>query len=356
MSETEQIKDALLKKSDKPKDSLRGKRLVGFGSTLLNLICTGRAFGGIPEGIIVLFVGDSDSGKSLTAMHILAEAANSEKFDEYDLVYNDAEGGAIREVGELFGSKLEQRIEFVDNCQYSDDFYDDVLTRLKSSTPFIYILDSESVLEARVEDEKFDANRKRRKKGQQEKGDFGMAKAKMNSQNLRKIRARIKKHGSILVIIAQTRDMVATVGFGEKKTRPGGRALKFYSALEVWTAFEGDITKKVGNKERQIGIKCQFKIKKNHVKGNKGRITVPVYWSVGIDDIGSCVDYLIEEGHWKNSNGVINAREFEVKLKKNKLIKWIETEGEERDLRLLVAKVYKEIQDASAVKRKRRYS
>lgn len=348
------IKAALMTKTA-PEPAIKGKDLVGFGSTLLNLVCTGRPFGGIPKGIVVLFVGDSDSGKSIIAMHILAEAANNPNFSEHELIYNDAEGGAIRDVAQLFGDKLEERIEFVDECQYSDDFYDDVLDRLKKSTPFIYILDSESVLEARVEDTKFDENRKRRKKGQQEKGDFGMAKAKLNSQHLRKVRARIKKHGSILIIISQTRDMVNTIGFGEKKTRGGGRALKFYSALEVWTAHEGDINKRIGDKDRQIGIRSQCKIKKNHVKGNKGRVTIPIYWSYGIDDIGSCVDYLIEEGHWKVNQGIVNAVEFDQKLKKEKLIKWIENESEERDLRLLVGKVWKEIQDAAAIKRKKRY-
>lgn len=356
MSETKQIKDALLNKAKKPKISISGKRLVGFGSTLLNLQCTGRPFGAIPKGTIVLLVGDSDSGKSWLAMSVLAEAANNENFDGYDLIYNDAEGGAVRELEEYFGSKLNSRIEWVDDCMYSDDFYDDILTRLRNPTPFIYILDSESVLEAKVDDEKFDANRKRKKKGQKEKGDFGMAKAKMNSQNLRKVRARIKKHGSILIIISQTRDMVSTIGFGEKKTRAGGRALKFYSILEVWTAHEGDINKKVGEKNRQVGILSQCRVKKNHVMGLKGRTTIPIYHSFGIDDIGSCVEFLIEEKHWKVNNGVVNAVEFEQKLKKEKLIRWIESEGEERDLRVLVGKVFQEIQDASAIKRKKRYA
>jgi hypothetical protein len=164
MSEIKQMKDALLHKSEKPKSSIVGKDLVGFGSTLLNLACTGRPFGGIPKGKYLLLVGDSDSGKSWLAMSVLAEAAYNKNFDGYDLIYNDAEGGAVRDL-ELYFGKLNQRIEWVDDCQYIDDFYDDILTRLKNATPFIYVLDSESVLEARIEDKKFDENRRRRKKG-----------------------------------------------------------------------------------------------------------------------------------------------------------------------------------------------
>lgn len=353
---TKAIIRMLKKKRKKTKGPVPSKDLLGTGSTLLNLQLSGRALGGIPKGTYVLAVGDSDSGKSWIAMNILAEAANNPQFDDYDLVYNDAEGGALREVERFFGRNLQKRIEWKDT-EFTEDFYDDLKDRISADKKFVYILDSESVLDARADIKKDDKNRAARKKGNEEKGDYGMLKPKLNSQNLRRVRSKIKRNGSILIIIAQTRDMVNKVGPGDAKTRPGGRALKFYAKLEFWTSMRENITKEVRGKRRQLGIQSRCQVKKNHVIGRKGECLVPIYHSSGIDDVGSCVDYLVEEGHWKKiPKKGIKAKDFEVTLLREKLIQYIEEEDLERELRILVGKVWKEIEDACRIERKKRYA
>ena len=82
---------------------------------------------------------------------------------------------------------------------------------------------------------------------------------------------------------------------------------------------------------------------------------VPIYHSYGVDDIGSSIDYLCDEGHWRRGEGTVQAPEFEFSGKREKLIAKIEEEGLHRDLAGIVTDVYREIEEAVAVKRRPRY-
>ena len=99
---------------------------------------------------------------------------------------------------------------------------------------------------------------------------------------------------------------------------------------------------------------------KEHLPENV--IQIPIYYSFGIDDIGSCVDYLIDEGHWKKAKTKkgkegtgIKAKEFDFKGTREKLIQYIGDNNMEKDLRDIVGDVWKEIEDAVKINRKKRY-
>jgi RecA/RadA recombinase len=351
---TEQIKNALLAKSQS-EPVISKKDLLSTGCTLLNLALSGRSKGGVPKGKYILVVGDSDTGKSWFGMSLLAEAANNPEFEEYDLIYNNAEDGTLMDVRQFFGAKLADRIK-VKSSDLLDTFYDSILTRLDKGKKFIEILDSHDVLEAKEDDVKDKANRSARKQGTKEKGTFGMAKAKMNSTRLRKVRAKLKKTGSILMIISQTRDNAQAIGPGDKKTRAGGRALKFYAIAEYWTSLRENITKLFKKKKRQIGIKIRVQVKKNHITGRKQDVNLKILHGAGIDDVGSNIDWLVEEGHWKGKKLTVSAPEFNFAGRREELVRQIEQNGEEQELRSLVTKVWKEIEAATSVKRKPRYA
>ena len=64
-------------------------------------------------------------------------------------------------------------------------------------------------------------------RGDQEGGSYGTEKAKINSERLRPVVNALRKNGSILILISQSRDRI---GFGAKfdpKTRGGGNAPTF---------------------------------------------------------------------------------------------------------------------------------
>jgi len=362
--EIELMKKALRQKRKVNKepeiDKINPDDFLSSGSTLINMACTGRTYACFIKGYFFYFIGDSSSGKTFLVMTCLAEACRKASFDNYDLVYNGTtERGALMDFEKFFGRSMAERIQTI----YTDtieEFYYDVDDRLEKKKPFIYILDSMDGLNSDDDNAKFKkrkhAHQKRKSGESTDKvaGSFGDGKAKKNSQDLRKMLTRLHESGSILIMISQSRD---NLGFGmETRTRAGGRALKFYAALEMWTSIYKHIKKNYRGKDREQGIISRIQVKKNRVAGRDRVVEVPIYHSYGIDDIGSCVDYLVSEKHWSNTNGSINAKSLGFKGKREALILHIQKENLERELRAEVRKCWEGIEAAVAIKRKPKYA
>lgn len=364
MVDTDKIKKALRKKRSKP--VIAASDFLSTGSTVLNLACSGRPDGGFVKGYYILLVGDSRSGKTFLSLTCLAEANLNKNFKDYRFVYDNAESGALMDIKRFFGSGVAERMEppakDSDGPVFSstiEDFYYYVDDANKLGKPYIYILDSMDSLDSDEDAKKFNQQKRARrgkKTADDEKkssGTYGTSKAKMNSTTLRKLLSPLQKSGSILITISQTRDDLSW-GYN-KKTRAGGRALRFYSTLELWSSIKDQITKTVKGKKRQLGVNCTVQVKKNRIKGYDRTIQLPIYHSFGIDDLGACVQYLVDEGHWSESQGIITADDFKLKARQEKIIQHIENNNLEKDLRYLVAEVWDGIEEDCKLDRKRRY-
>jgi hypothetical protein len=238
-----------------------------------------------------------------------------------------------------------------------EDFYYNV-DKAVDAGPCIYLLDSMDALEASDDREKFQKGRAAWEKGKVEgSGSYGTAKAKKNSSLLRAAHNKLASNGSILIVISQTRDNIGFDAAFNPKTRGGGRSLTFYAALELWTSVKQHVKKTVRGKPRELGVVVKVRVKKGRLAGKDRTVEVPILHSLGIDDLGSCVDYLIEEGYWKENKGRIVVPEFSILTGKTReqLVEQIEANGQEKALRDLVGKVWNEIEQACEVKRKIRY-
>ena len=75
--------------------------------------------------------------------------------------------------------------------------------------------------------------------------------------------------------------------------------------------------------------------------------------------MGGCVEYLIDEGCWKRNkdSGIVTATGLgpAFKGKQERVIRWVEAEAMEDDLRELVVDTWAEVERACEVKRKSRY-
>lgn len=357
---TEQIKEAMTR--PRVTRSIHSKSdLLHSGSTLLNLNSTGYAEGAIAKGTYVLMPGDSSSGKTFICRTILAEATINEHFKDYRLIYDDVEGGALMDTKRYFGDSLAERLKAPDydddgDPLYSEtieDFYFNLHDNLSEGKPVIYILDSMDGLSSMYEGKKF---QEKKEKGDRAKGDYGDGKAKINKSGMRQIIPLLKETGSILIVICQTIDVLDSQPFGPKKTRSGGWALKFFAHAEWWTSVGPAIKMTVKGKDRKVGITSRVRIKKNRSTGREREIDVPIYYSCGIDDVGSMVDYLIDEKKWpKNKQGFVDAVDLDVKKRREALIEHIEDNDLELKLRNVVVATWKDIEAACEVKRKRRY-
>ncbi len=354
-------KEIKKKLSPKKKRKITGKDYLSSGSTVLNLACSGKPNRCFLKGKFYYIVGDSTSGKTFLSLTCLAEASINKHFKDYEFIYDNSEDGALMNIQQFFGKAVAKRMRAPGRSKGTDiysstieEFYYHIDDAIKKEKPFIYILDSMDSLSSADEQSKFDEHKKAHRKGKKAAGSYGDGKAKKNSAGIRRLLTPLKKSGSILIVISQTRD---NLGFGfEKKTRSGGRALRFYACLEIWSSVAKKITKTVKGKKRQLGVICKCQTKKNRLTGKDRIVEFPIYHSFGIADNESCISYLTGEGHWKqNESGIITAPEFKFKGTKKKLIKLIETKNMEKDLREITGDVWNDIEEACAVNRKKRY-
>ncbi len=359
MMKTEDIKKQLTRK--KKKHKIKPTDYLSTGSTQLDLACTGRVGRGFLKGHMYLFVGDSESGKTFLCLTCFAEASINPNFDNHRLIYDNAEDGALMDIRHFFGQRVAKRIEppakdKKGNSIFSktvEDFYDHLDDAANDGRSFLYVIDSTDSLSSDAEIDKFQEQKTARRKGRKITGSYGDGKAKKNSAGIRQILPKLRASGSILILIHQKRD---NLGFGfETKTRSGGRAPRFYATLEIWSAVGRKIKKTVRGKPRTIGSNILLEVKKNRVTGRHRKVEVPIYYTIGIDDIGGCVNWLIDEGYWKGSDNKVKAPEFEYKGKVSGLIRKIEKKGLEKDLRELVQDLWDEIEAACSPGRKRRY-
>lgn len=354
----EQVED-LAEKEVEIEPPYTDKDLLSTGSTLLNLACSNSPNGGFRLGRMVNLIGDSSSGKTLQCLSLLAEAAQDSRFDDYQLILDDAEAAQGFNIAYLFGQSLANRIESPlkdeDGKPLGSDtiqqFQYHVTRLLDSKTPFIYVLDSFDALSSDEEIKRMDDAMDSYDKGKEVKGTYAMEKAKVSGRALAMIVRKLWKSQSIVIIISQTRDNIDPMSFS-KKTRSGGKALKFYATHEIWMAVAG----KKKSKDRVIGVDSKIKISKNKLTGKIRECEFPIYYDYGIDDIGSCVDFLVKEGHWKKQALTINAEELGLSATRDKLIRAIEDNRYERKLKRIVGKVWNDIEDSIKLNRKARYA
>jgi hypothetical protein len=357
--ETEGLKKTLTTKRQKT-TAIPARDFLSTGFTPLNLAFTGHPDRGVAKGLCFLFIGDSSTGKTWLGMNILGEASISPAFDNYNLVYDPAENGKLMNVRKYW-PKLADRIltpsldpNRLTCSQTVEEFYDTASAIVKQG-PCIYVLDSMDALTTKEEKKQVQKESNARAKNTEAKGTYGTSKPKENSARLRVLTNDIKDNGSILVIISQTRQNIGFTARYNPRTRSGGDSLTFYSRIELWMSRKERIRQEIGTNKVVIGQITKVKVTKNHICGWEGEVDVPIYRNVGIDDVGGCIDYLTDWGHWTVTKNVIDAKEFGVKLKREKLAQHIEFGDMEDDLKGIVTQVWKEIDERCTVRRKNRY-
>jgi len=327
-------------------------KYLSTGSTLLNLALSDNIYGGFGVGRIVNIIGDSSAGKTFLALTVLAEivnknsggATNPEKLDndtrvEYVLRYDDAEAAAHFDFSKLFGTNFVEQVEGIDEQDEPhktvEGMEKEILRLIKDGFAFAYVEDSLDALDTEME------------KG----GYTGAARAAALSNALRRINKGIKQTSSLLIVVSQTRDNINPLTF-TKKRRAGGRSLEFYSSHVLWLAVE----KKLKKSDRIIGVQVKVKVSKNKLTGKVREISFPIYYDYGIDDIGSCVDWLVTEKAWKQGKLKIESTGLRLEpMTRSKLINAIEERELETKLREIVGREWKRIEDSLKLNRKGKY-
>lgn len=353
-SDVKEIAKDIEKTISKPvkKNDLKNRKLLSTGSTMLNLALSDDPYGGIALGTIVHIVGDTHAGKSLLAETIMAEAAYDKDLDKHALVYEEPESAMFFDIEKMFGKKTAERI--INHPKIEDrikprtvqQWHDDLM---KWELPFVWVTDSFDALTSE-DDLKVDSPTK---------GGWHTEKASVASTLFPKIVGRVEASNSLYVWISQTRDNIG-VTFGPKKNFTGGNAIKFYRAYEIWLAVDSFIYKTVKGSKEEVGANILVKVKKCKYNGKKKIISFPVYpypYGYGIDDLTSMIDWLIDKGFWNKPKGksIIETEDPFIDGKIETIIKHIEQNNLEDDLKKVVGECWLEIEKELSTDRKPKY-
>lgn len=337
----------------KKKNTPRETSHLSSGSRILNLAISGRPDVAYRKGRCHSIVGDTSSGKSVLACSAFAEASVNPAFKDYAFEFADIEGGSLVDMVRYYGKAAMDRINSW-SAETLEDFYDRADTLLKSQ-PTILILDSWDILAPLAQEEQIESGSK----------SYGTDKAKINSARLRRLDLALRKKGSIFIGISQTRQNVGWNSQFSPKTYSGGDAIKFYSRIQFWTSIRENLVHP--KHQTQQGIVTQIKITKNHFTGWQGKLEVPILRGSGVDDIGSCIDFLVNAKHWKTAKkevegkrqkrtaGVIDAQDLGESLPREDLVAYIEDNDLESVLEEIVVRVWNQIESETIIRRKQKY-
>lgn len=321
----------------------------------LNLALSDKAsVGGYRKGTINNVIGDSHAGKSIEVLSMLAEMANNSAYDEYDLIYDDAEYASEFDMDYLFGTKMSRRLRII-NSETVQDFIANFERAIQSKKKFVYVLDSLDALSSQEEQERYAKHLKNVDAGKNEDAlgtSYKTERARYFSELLRKFKASIKKTDSLLIVISQVRENLNAGTFGSKKTRTGGKALDFYCTTIHWLIRE----KYHKDGKIVIGSHVKVDISKNKVTGKRRQVEFDIYYDLGIDNVSSMVDLLVDLGTWKKNGAKINAKDIEFNGYRKALIKYIEENDLEKKVARLCYSGWNEREESLKLSdRKRRY-
>jgi recombination protein RecA len=239
--------------------------------------------GGWPRARIVNVIGDKSVGKTGLAIEACANYALLSKAS--NVRYGEAESAFDDQYAEQLGmpkgvSTPKEPLQTIED--FSSDLNGFLTPRIGKSGPSLYVLDSLDALSDAAE-----------MKRDNEKGSYGMEKAKQLSKMFRILTGTIASADCTLFVISQVRDNIG-VTYGQKHRRSGGNALNFYASQIVWLSQVKMLTARGLGVERPVGILVKAIARKNKVGLPFRQAELRLIFGYGIDDEMSMLDYIAE--------------------------------------------------------------
>jgi RecA/RadA recombinase len=344
-------------------------RLIPSGSTLINCGCSDNPFGAYVLGTINTIPGKSQGGKSALMLTMLACCANDERFDDHLLIYDDGEQTNDFDIPYLFPplAKIRDGLPRLLAPAYTkkdkipvhsntiQDFKTNILKLLAGNKPFIYVQDS---LDSLSSDEEMERSFKEALESaiklkspetiEAVKVGYKTEKARHVSTLLRTINSAIKSKNSTLFIVQQTKQVMGAKPGQRKWYTVNGEAPYFYSYHRLYFKQVKSLTNEYRNIKNKIGGVKSVEIIKNKLNGKIRSDGIQFdYWDdYGLDDVGSCIDFLKKTKEWKSdSAGIIATGINETKMPRIDLINYIEKNNLERQLQEIVGYVWSDIEE-----------
>ena len=248
--------------------------------------------GGIPKNKMTEFFGTEGSGKTTSALDIVA---NYQKEDSRYAVYVDLENTLDREWGTLLGVDFDNLILIKPEQEFGETVLDMVLDLIKTGDVGLVVIDSvpyiipKAVQEADLEQKSYAGN------------------SALLTTFCSKVIPLMNSYKTTVLMINQVRDKMGVL-YTAYNT-PGGRMLKHSYSFRVQFS-KGSLLDTTGkevsnNYETPIGNIVNMKIEKNKVsKPDRKLGTYTLLYGDGIDiitdtvDLGVYLDVIVKSGSW----------------------------------------------------------
>lgn len=276
--------DIIRKASD-----LKSIEFIPFSSPKMNYLTRG----GVPVGRMVEFVGIPQSGKTTTALDVVANF--QKKYPDKYCVYLDAENAMDREWGETLGVDWDKVILIQPESEYGEQLLDMLLDYIRSDQIGLVVCDSAPVIQPKSTCEKA-----------LEDKSFGGNSALMKAFCDKAV-PLCKKHECTFIMINQIRENIGNM-YNPYKI-PCGTGLMHACSQILWFT-KGSLLDEAGkevssNYATPSGNIVNVKVHKNKVTKNDRRLDSYTlsYWNgvdVGNDtiDLGIKLDVILQSGAW----------------------------------------------------------
>lgn len=267
---------------------LKSIEFIPYSSPQMNYLTRG----GVPVGRMIELVGLPQSGKTTTALDIIANY--QKKYDRY-VVYLDAENTMDKEWGITLGVNWDSVILIQPESEYGETLLDMILDYIKSDKVGMVVLDSAPFIQPKAVCEK-DLDEK----------SYGGNSALMKAFCDKAV-PLCKKHECTFLMLNQLRE---NIGNPYKPFKiPCGTAIAHACSQILWFTKGSLLDEKYkevsGSYSNPIGNLVSVKMEKNKVTKNDRRLgTYTLNYSAGVDelkdtlDMGLVLGLIVQSGAW----------------------------------------------------------
>jgi recombination protein RecA len=247
---------------------------IPTGSPSLDFVL---ACGGLPRGRILETFGEESSGKSTLCLYLVAQVQKQGG----KCVWIDAECSFTPEYAENIGVNIKDLI--ITQPETGEQGLTVLEEMVDTNAIDLIVVDSVAALVPRKELEADLA-----------KEDIGLQ-ARLMSKALRVLAGRISRTKTVVIFINQLRDKIG-VFFGNKKSTPGGKALKFYSSVRLEVRRGTRLEDKSGTESTVVGNVMHVKAIKNKVGMPFRESEVEIIYKKGVNIEADVFDLAVRFG------------------------------------------------------------